>query len=149
MTDSKLLKDIASAKKQLIVFGEKLFKGKYGTREELFRGADIIVLEPGSPLINQQAHWLDNDVRIVTPHAKELSWLLIKLRDLFYEYDLIDYSNKYIFFGELGQVAIKYHESGRGSKRDKQGLLIAVYNEAEIILKTMLKYDQFPPRDEL
>ena len=132
------IKAITNTKENLTILTEKIAKGEYGADEELFRGADIMVLNPGNPLIKAQDHWLDNDVRIVTPFCKELSWLLIQLRDVFYEYELIDASNKEEFFGDLGQAALEYNESVEDGIGNVENLLETVYKEAENILQEIL-----------
>ena len=80
MKDAETIKAISNTMKNLTILGDKLQKGEYGTDEELFGGADIMVLNPGHHLIDEQDHWLDNDVRIVTPFCKELSIVCKSIR---------------------------------------------------------------------
>ena len=50
----------------------------------------------------------------------------------------LDYLNKYEFFGRLADSASKYMESVDDGIGNREVLLLAVHNEAEIILKEML-----------
>lgn len=70
MPDEKILKSLVKTSEKLFLLEVKLNKGEFGEGDKLFRGADIMVLMPGSPLEKQKDHWLDNDVRIITPYAK-------------------------------------------------------------------------------
>ena len=137
MPDEKILKSLVKTSEKLFLLGEKLNKGEFGEGDKLFRGADIMVLMPGSPLVKQKDHWLDNDVRIITPYAKELTWLMLQLKNIFYAGKIIDWSNKEMFFGILGEAALKYFKAQSNDVGDVKGLLIAVFQESVIILNAM------------
>jgi len=95
------------------------------TGTELFMGADIIISDdPGCPSSNG---WSDY-TKVVTPYAKELSWLIFQLKDIFA--DELDYQNKYWFYGTLAETANSYLESG---KDDMGGLLLSVIDKASEI----------------
>ncbi|MBM4288346.1 MAG: hypothetical protein FJ135_09420 [Deltaproteobacteria bacterium] len=49
---------------------------------------------------------------VVTPYSLELSYLFENLRDIFV--DLLDFSNKYDFYGGLAQAALDYQQAGEG-----------------------------------
>lgn len=90
---------------------------------ELFCGADIIISDdPGCPGSNG---WSDY-VKVVTTYAKELSWLVFRLKDIFS--GELDYSNKYRFYGTLAEKANSVIAKGGHSAED---LLLAVIETAE------------------
>ena len=90
--------------------------------------------------VKKSTGWFsNNDKCIITPFCRELSWLFFELKDIFYKYCLIDYSSKYMFFGRLADSAEKYINSKEDKIENKKDLLMAVRNEAESILKEMLK----------
>lgn len=92
---------------------------------ELFYGADTIISDdPDCPDSNG---WSDF-VKVVTPHAVELSWLILQLKDIFS--DELDYMNKYGFYPALAECAKEYIESG---KDEMGGLLNVVLDKAETI----------------
>lgn len=98
---------------------------KIAEETEFFRGADIIVSDdPGCPDSNGWSVY----TKVVTPFAKEVSWLLIQLRDTFS--DKLDYMNKYFFFGTLAQAA---NDSMAAGKVEKTDLLASILNAAETI----------------
>ena len=84
---------------ELLFLKEKISNGVYPRSETLFKGADITVLLPGSKWINNKVHQFDNDLRIVTPYANELSGLIYEIKEIAYKHDLIDWTNKEYFFG--------------------------------------------------
>ena len=138
LDEAKVLEIFGKTSNDLTLLKDKIQTNNIGKEKELFRGADIRVLPPGDPMINKQEHWVDNDLRIVTPFGEELSWLLIQLRDIFYDNELIDFSNKFEFFCTLGDAAIHYHKyiDGEGNPKD---LLLSVYDEAEGLINHLLK----------
>ncbi len=83
LDEAKVLEIFGKTSNDLTLLKDKILTNNIGKEKELFRGADIRVLPPGDPMINKQEHWVDNDLRIVTPFGEELSWLLIQLRDFF------------------------------------------------------------------
>jgi len=92
---------------------------------ELFCGADIIISDdPNCPDSNGWSVY----VKVVTPYAKELSWLIFQLKDIFK--DDLDYLNKYHFYGTLAESANAYVEK---NSNDLKGLLLFVIDSAETI----------------
>jgi len=113
---------------ELLFLKEKIGNGIYPKSETLFKGADITVLLPDSKWINNKVHQFDNDLRIVTPYAKELSALIYEIKEIAYKHDLIDWANKEYFFGEIGQAANNYFESNdNGIGKSDELLLIVIY----------------------
>mgnify|MGYP001170342306 CR=1 FL=1 len=125
---------------ELIFLKDSIVNGNYPKSSELFLGADVTILTPNSKWINVKTHHFDNDLRVVTPFAYELSALLFKLRDIAYKCDLIDFSNKYMFFGELAESAnnyIKINDDGIGKLEE---LLMVVFYKAEKIINNLRIY---------
>ena len=136
MTESKYIKGIIDAEDALSLLNDRINCKEYKGSNYLWGGADVVI--GASPPPESKGWWSNNDISIVTPYCKDLSWLFIELRDIFYETPLIDYLNKYEFFGRLADSASKYMESVDDGIGNREVLLLAVHNEAEIILKEML-----------
>lgn len=136
MTESKYIKGIIDTQDALSLLNERINCEEYKGSNYLWGGADIVIGASHPP--ESKGWWANNDISIVTPYCKELSWLFIELRDIFYETPLIDYLNKYEFFGRLALSASKYMESAVDGIGNRELLLLTVHNEAEIILKEML-----------
>ena len=136
MTETKYLKGIVDAEDALSFLIDRINRQEYKGSDYLWGGADVVI--GASPAPKSKGWWSNNDISIVTPYCKELSWLFIELRDIFYETPLIDYLNKYEFFGRLADSASKYMESVDDGIGNREILLLAVHNEAEIILKEIL-----------
>ena len=98
---------------------------KLSENTELFCGADIIISDnPNCPDGNGWSVF----TKVVTPFAKEVSWLLIELRDIFW--DELDHMNKYYFFGTL---ADKANDCIANGKRGKNELLLGILEAADEI----------------
>ena len=135
----KLIFNIAEAHDSLSLLKEKVSAENYSISKQLFRGADISVLPKYHEYVNQKRHWLDDDVRIVTPYAFELSWMIFQIKDIFYAHNLMDAKSKYFVFGNLGTAAIDYHASnGDGDVVD---LLIHIIDESQNIITTLFSND--------
>ncbi|MBC8444220.1 hypothetical protein H8D83_01405 [Candidatus Woesearchaeota archaeon] len=130
------LKGIAKARKDLTSLIDKIRKEKYKGSDELWVGADVAIDTKAPP--RSTAWWPPQDDYVVTPYCKELSWLFRQLRDIFYECQLIDASNKEEFFGWLADAAIAYMETTDDGVGNCEALLLATHLEAEVILKKML-----------
>lgn len=92
---------------------------------ELFRGADIIISDdPQCP----DSNGLSDYVKVVTPHARELSWIIFQLKEIFSSE--LDYMNKFYFYPALAEAAKSYIEQ---AGNDMSGLLMAVLDKAETI----------------
>ncbi len=90
---------------------DEIINGKFPISKTMFKGADISILPPRSKWIKHKVHFFDNDMRVITPYAKELSGLIFKMKDIAYRYELIDFSNKELFFLEIGIAANSYFKS--------------------------------------
>lgn len=89
-------------------------------------GADVVVRS--SPLGDDA----DGDTVVVTPFAGELSWLIDYLQQVFG--DLVDYRNKFAFYGRLADAAIRYHALREAGVHNPRDLCFAVLREAARIL---------------
>lgn len=135
----KITTSMIEAHDSLLLLRERVNSGNYSISKQLFRGADISVLPKYHEYVYQKRHWLDDDVRIVTPYAFELSWMILQIRDIFYDHDLMDAQSKYFVFGNLGTAAIDYHaNNGDGDVVD---LLIHIINESQNLITTLFSND--------
>jgi len=102
----------------------------------LWGGADVVIHRRMTPSIKK---WLEDQPlvisfqkytprkrAVITPYAKELSWLFIQLRDIYW--NQIDYISKYDFFALLAQSALDYQEEN--SEINCVNLLLAVIEGA-------------------
>jgi len=94
---------------------------------DLFGGANISIVYQMPKL---ESKFYPNPKYVVTTHAKELSWLIFQIKDIFK--DDIDYLNKYNFYGRLADRA---NSSLKNSNINIQNLLNDVIDEALIIVK--------------
>ena len=139
----KIMNEIATnltkAHNSLLSLRERVSLENYSISKHLFRGADITILPKYHEYVNKKTHWLDNDMRIVTPYPFELSWLIFQIKDIFYDYGLMDAHSKYFVFGNLGNAALDYHSNnGDGDVID---LLKHVIDESQGIITVMLSKD--------
>ena len=132
---------MTKAHDSLLSLREIVKSENYSLSKHLFRGADISVIPKYHEYVNSKKHWLDDDVRIVTPYAFELSWLIFQIKDVFYDHNLMDAQSKYFVFGNLGAAAINYHtNNGDG---DVVNLLSYVIDEAQNIITALLPKGDF------
>ena len=124
-------------KKDLLDLKNSILSGKYSHSGPLFNGADVEILFPDSPKIKKQKHYFDNDMRIITKFAKELSGIFFKLRDIAYKYHIIDWSTKLYFFGELGN-SINEIIKNKNKDYDLDFMLVEAIGNAEKILGRIL-----------
>ena len=110
---------------------DDVVKGKFPYSKTMFKGADISVLPPRSKWIKRKTHYFDNDMRVVTPYAKELSGIIFKMKDIAYRYELIDFSNKELFFLEIGIAANSYFKSNDDGKGKCDELMFIVIHTVE------------------
>ena len=136
MTKEEFLKGIAKAKDSLKLLIGSIKNQDYEGSDYLWVGADIAIDTIAPP--KSTDWWPPQDDYVVTPYCKELSWLFIQLRDIFYKAPLIDAFNKYEFFGGLADAASKYIASTKDGIGNKDKLLMATHKEAEIMLKEIL-----------
>lgn len=96
---------------------------KMSENTENFRGADIIVSDdPECPSSNG---WSDY-TRVITPFCKEVSWLILQLKDTFREE--LDYMNKYQFYGALAEAA---NAAIKEDSNNLNSVLVAIIDRAE------------------
>jgi len=92
--------------------------------EEAWQGADVVICRKAPP----PSHGFYPDPRYVeTEFVGELSWLFVRLRDIFWNVDGYG-AWKEEFFGRLGNVAVKYQSAARDLTIGN--LLLAVIHEA-------------------
>lgn len=96
-----------------------IMDGEISRGDVLFAGANLIILEHPK----RRRH--DRDVFVVTPHAKELSWLVFQIKSIFE--DEIDFMNKYGFYPEIGEAANEAIAAGA----DLPSMLLAVVERAK------------------
>jgi len=143
MTEDKYLKRIAKALKDLTTLIGRIRNKEYKGTDELWVGADVAIDTKAPP--RSTDWWPPQDDYVVTPYCKELSWLFMQLRDIFYKCQLIDASNKEEFFGRLADAALAYMKTTDDGVGNCETLLLATHHGAEIILKEMLAL--FPHSD--
>src|SRR5215211_4360996 len=68
---------------------------------------------------------------VITPHARELSWLFEKLRIAFR--DALDHETKYESYGRLADAANRFSTSVPPETKSVKNLLMAVLDEAKIM----------------
>ena len=136
--EEEYLIGISKAKDSLKLLIKRIKNEEYKGSDYLWSGADISIDKKAPP--KSTDWWPPQDEYVITPYCLELSWLFIQLRDIFYEEPLIDAFNKYEFFGRLADAANTYMKSSKDGIGGKLDILMAVHNEAGIILKEMLTF---------
>ena len=105
------------------------------TGKRLWGGADVVIANHAPRKTG--GGFYPEPRYVVTKFAFELSWLFARLRDIFYDADLIDGCSKIEFFGRLANAANRFlHREKNPSAGD---LLVAVLHEAYSILDEMEK----------
>ena len=98
-----------------------------------FGGAGVILTEKAPEKIDSGAY--SSKRFVVTKYSKELSWFFIKLRDIFYSENLLNYSSKIEFFGRLANAAIRHLEKNKNSSA--HDLCASVLQEGFLIYEEM------------
>lgn len=114
---------------------EKIISGDFvseAQKARLWGGADVIIekrMTPRTkrwlgdqPLVISFQQFAPRRRAVITPYARELSWLFSQLRDIYSRQ--IDYISKYDFFGLTAQTAMDYHENN--PETNCKELLLAV-----------------------
>lgn len=122
--------DFCKKKQELDALSRKLLEEPIPSVHE-WGGADVVIT---SASLQNQESFYPKPRYVVTPNAKQLSWLFIQLRDIFSE--LYDSASKIEFFGRLANAALRYQHRC-GGKEIQYDLLVAVLNEAYDILDDM------------
>lgn len=95
--------------------------------EKGWQGADVVICQKAPPPTNG---FYPDDRFVETEFVGELSWLFVRLRDVFWKLDGYG-AWKEEFFGRLGNVAVKYQAAAKGLTCSN--LLLAVIHEAYAI----------------
>lgn len=124
-------KDMALARRRLGELAAQIATGNVGSAP-YWGGADVVIAPPQRPA--RHPSFRPEPRGIVTKHASELSWLFVRLRDIFSPY--YDGQTKIEFFGRLANAAQRYQARKQGPEvlRD---LLGAVVHEAFAIADEM------------
>ena len=91
-------------------------------QEEPWGGADVVIRS------NASGNLTDGDTLVVTPFSGELSWLFEYLSQICG--GILDFRNKYDFYGRLADAANKYHATREASVLHPKDLCFAVLREA-------------------
>ena len=91
-------------------------------------GAGVIISSDRS----REGH--EGDLVVHTNHAKTITWLMFRLRDI--ASGIIDYMNKYEFYGKIAESAPKYIEKNGDSKEIRQDLLIYLLDEISCLIES-------------
>lgn len=119
----------------LIDLKKQITNGKYGRYYMGWGGADVIVTDTHTEWADENIYVISfQEIRprrreVLTKHYLEVSWLFIKLRNLFV--DTYDYGSKYDFYAILAQQAINYIEKN-GDPETPEPLLLEVLNGARL-----------------
>jgi hypothetical protein len=123
--------DFSKKEKELDALSRRILKEPTPSAQE-WKGADVVIT---AQLPQKQDGGFYPEPRyVVTPSAKQLSWLFIQLRNIFS--DLYDGASKIEFFGRLANAALRYQNRCEGNEK-QYDLLLAVLNEAYLILDDM------------
>ncbi|MDH4444561.1 MAG: hypothetical protein QE267_05475 [Akkermansiaceae bacterium] len=111
-----------------------LSQGPIPSSGNMWGGAGVrILIHPPKPKEGQQ--WRSEPRDVITPRAREVSWLFERLRDAFYSEDRLDGCSKIEFFGRLSNAADRCVSQGHGD--DAYLLCLAVLHEAFAIYEEM------------
>jgi|TARA_B100001964_G_C13831679_1_gene421869 hypothetical protein len=135
-SNEKFVLDITKAQKDLSILRTKVESEEYQVCDTLWSGADISI-DDKAPQKNND-FWPNQNEYIITPYSKELSWVFIQLKNIFYTAPLIIFETKFQFFFRLATVADSYINSTKDGVGNKKTLLMITIDEAEVILKEML-----------
>lgn len=101
-------------------------------RAKEWGGADVVVTSR-QPQTARDGFYAEPRC-VVTPNAKQLSWLFYQLRDIFS--GLYDSASKGEFFGRLANAALRYQSKNKDSENQRD-LLLAVLHESFAMLDEM------------
>lgn len=111
-----------------------------------WRGADVVVTSDLLYEPDPEDFMEGHNLRVRTVHALPLTWLFMELWDAFDGW--LDFSNKYGFYGTLGQTAIGKVSSSLPESPDHRALLKAVLARAFEFL-AVLRENEALPRDSM
>ena len=137
----KILNKIMKADSSLRSLKHEICSNDYSISIFLFRENDLSVIPKYYEHKSAIKHKTNDEIRIVTPFALELSWLIFEIRDIFYNYNLVDKDSKDFIFRNLGNAALKYHsKNGDGRVID---LLIAVLGKSQGVIPLLISKNNF------
>lgn len=113
------------------------FTKQISKKNRLFRGADIQVADDILS-VDKKGNFYGDDTYIITKYSKEVSWLIYQIRDIFNSGKLLNYINKYHFYGELAEAANSYIDHNKNQENCKNLLLSIFFKAADI--KQKLKH---------
>jgi hypothetical protein len=112
------------AQRKLEALASRISEGDIGTAD-FWGGADVVI-SPSEPPASEPSFYPEPR-RVVTASAPELSWLFVRLQDIFTPY--YDGQTKIEFFGRLANAARRYQAKNQGHEVVGD-LLRAVLHEA-------------------
>ncbi|MDX9799246.1 MAG: hypothetical protein RBT05_10360 [Bacteroidales bacterium] len=125
--------EFAKTKSKLDRISTIIAKEAYSHHSNEWQGADVVLtakkVEPKTDSFYPEPRY------VITPYAKELSWLFQQLKHAFMEY--LDGCNKIEFYGRLANMALRYQRFLEGAPEQEIDLLQAVLHEAYSILEEM------------
>ncbi len=128
---------VVMPREQLLQLATKVAASELPDKSETsitWGGARIVIEYPEKE--SEFEGWENSGIRYVfTRYAGELSWLLIQLRDIFYDADLVDGVSKIDFFCRLANAAQRYLD--QQGDQDMPLMLLAVLREALSIQEEM------------
>jgi len=108
----------------LISTEQTISNGKVPSDGRLFAGAHLIITD--RPLRNRRDRY-NTDVIVCSPHAREISWVVFQLKEVFSEdFDKL-FGWKYQFYEALGEAANKSIAEGN----DKRTILADIVDHAK------------------
>jgi hypothetical protein len=107
-------------------------------------GADVRIT---SDFIYEPQFMESHDLFVRTQHAVPLTWLFLEVRDAFG--DFLDASNKYGFYGSLGQAAMNQLAATQPEPDDPGQLLCSVLDRAFDWLHVLRDEGAIPPNSDI
>ena len=98
--------------------------GKLPCAETMWIGARVVISKKPQSL-RGDFDFYPAPAEIVTPHARELSWIFNDLRDLFVQGKFLDSINKFAFFGALAESASDAIAADPAIRADKLCRIVA------------------------
>ena len=102
-------------------------------------GADTVVTSD----FMYESGGFKTDLIVRTRHARILTWLIFEIRDAFSEF--LDATNKYDFYGSLGEAALKHLARHQPEAEDHRSLLRAVFAKAFEYFAYVQEHHTLPP----
>jgi len=114
---------------------DSIEKGEWNKRaENTWGGADVVITAERIP--ENPGDWYGGYLQVVTEHAYEASALMADLREAAGKW--YDFASKYVYFGTIGEYAVKYLEA----HNDLKGLLLAMCDGALAVEEEALSYEK-------